>query len=119
MTDIEHETGRPPSTTVAQVMYILHALAPFTFWSLSLVAVIVGAFHRDNVRGTWLETHYAFLLRTFLWGILWLAITTVVFVVTVIGILFLWLPWLVLTAWYLYRVVRGWLRLNAAQPAPQ
>ena len=51
MTEIEHviEARR---TTTAQVLYILHALAPFTLWTLAVVAMIVGAFTRDSVRGT-------------------------------------------------------------------
>ena len=120
MTEIEHGTGRPPGNTgVAHVMYIMHAISPFTLWTLSLLAVIVGAFTRDSVRGTWVESHYSWLLRTFLWGVLWLVIVTVVFFVTVIGILVVWIPWGILTIWYLYRVIRGWLRLNDGRPAPE
>jgi uncharacterized membrane protein len=118
MTEIEHGTGRPVSTTMAQVLYILHAISPFTLWSLSLLAVIIGAFARDNVRGTWVETHYAYLLRTFLWGIVWLVVASVIFTITVIGFFLLFIPWGILTIWYLYRVVRGWLRLNDGRPAP-
>jgi uncharacterized membrane protein len=118
MTQIEHDTGRPAPTRVAHIMYILHAISPFTLWTLSLVAVIVGAINRDTVRGTWVESHYSWLLRTFMWGLVWLVLTTVVFIVTIIGILLLWIPWLILTIWYLYRVVRGWLLLNDGRPAP-
>jgi uncharacterized membrane protein len=118
MTEIEHEPGRPMPTTTAHVLYAMHALSPFTLWSLSLLAVIIGAFVRDDSRGTWLETHYSYLLRTFLWGILWVVLLTVIFFITVIGILLLWLPWGILTVWYLYRVIRGWLRLNDRRPAP-
>jgi len=108
----------PVKTTNAQILYILHALAPFTLWTLALVAVIIGAIGRDNVRGTWVETHYSWLARTFVWGIVWVVVLTVVFVVTVIGIFLVWIPWGILTIWYLYRVIRGWLRLNDGLPAP-
>ncbi len=118
MTEIEHDTGRTPPTNVAHILYVMHAISPFTLWTLSLLAVIVGAFTRDSVRGTWVETHFSWLLRTFLWGILWAVILTVIFTVTVIGIFFLWVPWGLLTIWYLYRVIRGWLRLNDGKPAP-
>jgi len=119
VTEIEHDTGRPLGTTTAQVLYILHAIAPFTYWLLALLAVIIGAMGRDSVRGTYLESHYAYLSRTFWWGLLWLVIFTFVFVITVVGIFVLFIPWAILTIWYLYRVIRGWLRLNAHQPAPQ
>ena len=118
MTDIEHDTGKVPPTRVAHIMYILHAISPFTLWTLSLVAVIVGAINRDSVRGTWVESHYSWLLRTFLWGIFWLVLLTVIFTITIIGFFLLFIPWAILTIWYLYRVIRGWLLLNDGRPAP-
>ena len=118
MTEIEHEAARTPPTGTAHVLYILHAISPFTLWTLALVALIIGAVARDNVRGTWVETHYSWLARTCIWGIVWLVLFTVIFFVTVIGILLLWIPWGILTIWYLYRVIRGWLRLNDGLPAP-
>ena len=80
--------------------------------------MIIGAFSRDAVRGTWVESHYSWLLSTFIWGIVWLVVASIVFIVTVIGVFLLWLPWGLLTIWYLYRVIRGWLRLNDGKPAP-
>ena len=118
MTEIDHDTQRPPSTTTLHVVYILHAISPFTLWTLSLVAVIIGAFARDSVRGSYLDTHYSWLLRTFLWGIVWLVVATTVFVITLVGIFLLFIPWTILTIWYIYRVVRGWLLLNDGRPAP-
>lgn len=118
MTEIEHDSGRTPPTGTAHVLYILHAVSPFTLWILALVALIIGAVDRDKVRGTWVETHYSWLARTCIWGLVWLAIFTVLFTLTIIGIVFLWLPWGILSIWYLYRVIRGWLRLNDRRPAP-
>ncbi|SRR5258706_16199742 len=118
MTDIDAASGRPVATTNAHILYAMHLVAPFTLWSLSLIAVIIGAFVRDAARGTYVETHYSYLLRTFLWGLLWLVIFTTIFVLTVVGIFLLFIPWGILTIWYLYRVIRGWLRLNDHRPAP-
>ena len=44
---------------------------------------------------------------------------TIIFTITVIGIFLLWALWGVLTIWYLYRVIRGWLRLNDGKAAPE
>jgi uncharacterized membrane protein len=118
MTEIEHGSGTPAPTRTAHILYLLHALSPFTLWSLSVVAVIIGAINRDSVRGTWVETHYAWLLATFIRGIVLLVVLTTLFILSVVGILLLWLLWAGLTIWYLYRVIRGWLRLNDNQPAP-
>ncbi len=111
---------RPPTTTT-QVLYLLHGLAPFTAWTLAVVAMVVGIFARDGVRGTYLETHMSWLARTFWWGLLWivaLSLATVGMFLTVILIPLALLLWAVLLVWYLYRVIRGWLLLNDGKPAP-
>jgi uncharacterized membrane protein len=118
MTEIEHDAAGMPPTGTAHVLYILHAISPFTLWTLALIALVIGAVARDAVRGTWVETHYAWLARTCIWGLLWLVVFTLLFVASIVGILFIWLPWGLLTIWYLYRVIRGWLRLNDRRPAP-
>ncbi len=110
-----------PSTTTTQVLYVLHGLAPFTAWTLAVVAIIVGVFARDGVRGTYLESHMSWLARTFWWGLLWIGILMVISLIlflTVIGIVLVWIPWTILFVWYLYRVIRGWLLLNDGKPAP-
>jgi len=43
-------------------------------------------------------------------------VITFILFITIVGILLLWLPWVILTIWYLYRVIKGWLRLNDGQP---
>lgn len=121
MTEIDGTTGRPVSKNVAHGLYILHGLAPFTFWLLAAVAIVVGMFTRDDVRGTYVESHFSFLSRTFWWGLLWiviLSVVTFIMVLTVILIPVAWLLWTLLFVWYLYRVIRGWLRLSNGQPAP-
>jgi uncharacterized membrane protein len=118
MTEIDATSGRPVATTNVHILYALHLVSPFTLWSLSLLAVIIGAFVRDSVRGTYVESHISWLLRTFCWGILWLVIGTTIFVLSVVGIFLLWALWGILTIWYIYRVIRGWLRLNDGRPAP-
>jgi uncharacterized membrane protein len=119
MTDTD--TTPRASTTTTQVLYLLHGLAPFTAWLLAVVAIIVGMFTRDNIRGTYQESHYSWLSRTFWWGLLWIVICGVItgiLFVTIVGILLVWIPWTILFIWYLYRVIRGWLLLNDGKPAP-
>jgi uncharacterized membrane protein len=123
MTEIEHDAAPvgTPDTRVAHFMYLMHGLAPFTAWLLAVLGIIVGIVTRDKVRGTWVESHYSWLSRTFWWSLLWIAvcgILTAILFVTIVGILVWWLPWTILFFWYLYRVIRGWLRLNDARPAP-
>ena len=104
---------------LAHVLYILHALAPFTAWLLAVVAIVLGMAKRDDVRGTFLDSHFSWLSRTFWWGLLWIvvcaAITGLMFL-TIILIPVIWLPYMLLFIWYLYRVIKGWLRLNDGRP---
>ena len=105
------------SVTVTHIMYDLHALAPFTMWTLAIVAMIIGLVKRDDVRGTWLDSHYDYLSRTFWWGILWAVLAWATFwilglVTFGIGMMVLWVLPVAVLVWDLYRVVKGWLRLN-------
>jgi uncharacterized membrane protein len=118
---LEPDGSATRSTRVAHLLYLLHGLAPFTAWLLAVVAIIVGMVTRDDVRGTWVETHYSWLSRTFWWGLLWILIASVltfILVITVLGLVIAWLPFTILFFWYLYRVIRGWLLLNDGKPAP-
>ena len=111
--DLAHEKR------IVHILYLLHGLAPFTAWLLAIIAIIVGAVKRPDVRGTYLETHVSWLSRTFWWGLVWIviaAIITVILVILIVGIFVWWLPWTILFLWYLYRVIRGWLRLGGDQP---
>ena len=121
MTEIDGSTGRPTPTGTAHILYLMHGLAPFTMWILAVAAVVVGAVTRDNIQGTWVESHHSWLARTFWWGLLWIvicAVLTVILWITIIGILLAWIPFTALFIWYLYRVIRGWLLLNDGKPAP-
>ncbi len=109
------------AVTVTHILYALHALAPFTMLLLAAVAMIVGLVKRDEVRGTWLETHFSWLSRTFWWGLLWWIIAWILFfVLTAItlgfGLLFTWIFPVSVFVWYLYRVIVGWLKLGDLKP---
>jgi uncharacterized membrane protein len=104
---------------IAHILYVLHGLAPFTAWLLAVVAIIIGMAKRDDVRGTWLDSHFAWLSRTFWWGLLWVCVAGVLTFLLILTILLsplFWLPYTVLFLWYLYRVIKGWLRLNDRRP---
>ncbi len=97
--------------TVATVVYALQA-ASFLVCITLLVGVIVNYVQRDEVRRTWVESHFEWQLGTF-WGSVWWWVGALVlallfdFSVTVFVIAYLpSFPWM------LYRIVRGWLRLN-------
>jgi len=90
---------------IATAVYALQA-AGFLFGITWIVAVIIDYVKRDDARGSWLESHFSWQIRTFWWGLLWGVIGGVLLLVLV--------GYLVLVAnavWIIYRIVKGWLRL--------
>ena len=109
-----------------QLIYALHAFslltgivgtatvvgAFLTGWP-SIIAVILNYVKRSEVRGTWLDSHFSWQIRTFWYGLLWVGACVAFIVITFgIGILIAWIPLAIVTVWFVYRVVRGWWRLR-------
>ena len=117
--------------TLAHVIYGLHAfsaltgmLSPamivtafLTGWP-SIIAVILNYVKRSEVRGTWLDSHFSWQIRTFWFALLWLTLGAVLFV-TVVGIPFAVVLWFATGIWVLYRIIRGWLALSSQKELPR
>ena len=85
----------------------------------SIIAVVLNYVRRNDVRGTWLESHFRWQIRTFWFGLLWVVICAAFVAVTFgIGLLIVWLPLGLVTIWFIYRIVRGWASLSNRQPMP-
>ncbi len=83
----------------------------------SIIAVILNYVKRSEARGSWLESHFRWQIRTFWFGVLWVGLCGLLIVLTLgIGIVIVWLPLAFVTIWFVYRIVRGWLRLGARRP---
>jgi uncharacterized membrane protein len=96
--------------TVATVVYALQALGFFNgiTW---IAAVIINYVKREDVAGTWLESHFRWQIRTFWFGLLWALLGVILFVLIV--------GWFILAAdaiWIIYRIVKGWLNLSENRP---
>ncbi len=114
--------------TLTHVIYALHAFSAvlgivsaalivtafLTGWP-SIIAVILNYVKRSEVRGTWLDSHFSWQIRTFWFALLWVVIGAVLFV-TLIGIPFAYVIWVVTGLWVLYRIIRGWLALSSERP---
>ena len=84
----------------------------FLFGWPSIVAVILNYVNRGEARGTWLESHFRWQIRTFWFGLLWVVLCGLFIVLTLgIGLLIAWLPLGLVGLWFIYRIARGWLRL--------
>jgi uncharacterized membrane protein len=83
----------------------------------SIIAVILNYVKRGDVRGTWLESHFRWQIRTFWYGLLWVALCIAFVIGTLgIGIIVAWIPLVAVTFWFIYRIARGWLALNDRRP---
>ncbi|MDP1734041.1 MAG: hypothetical protein Q8L44_06715 [Sulfuritalea sp.] len=112
------------------VMYGLHALSAvsgvltsatvvgaFVFGWPSIIAVIINYVTRDQVRGTWLATHWRWQLRSFWFAALWL-LAAGLLMLTLIGIPAAFMVVVGTGLWVLYRVIRGWLALKDRRGMP-
>lgn len=86
-------------------VYILQALS-FVLLITAPIGVIVNYVKDDEVRGSWLESHFRWQKATFWYGLLWtlLGITTIPLLIG-----YAVLP--VVTLWLIYRIARGWICL--------
>ena len=109
--------------TIGHVSYLLHtivavsAVLPGAQASvlLLLVAFVIDLVKRDDAAGTWQQSHFAWRIRTVLWaGALYLITAPLWFLFIVPG----WIAWTIISVWFLYRVVRGWMNLSANKPMP-
>lgn len=79
----------------------------------SIIAVILNYVKRSEARGTWFESHFRWQIRTFWYGLLWVALCIIFVVMTLgIGLLVVWLPIGIVSLWFVYRIARGWLALR-------
>lgn len=83
----------------------------------SIIAVILNYVKRSDVRGTWLDSHFSWQIRTFWFALLWLAVGAILFA-TVIGIPVAFVLWFGTGIWVLYRIIRGWLALSSQRALP-
>ena len=123
----------PPAPSLVrwtQAIYGLHAFslatgilgaatvvgAFLTGWP-SIIAVILNYANRREARGTWLESHFRWQIRTFWFGALWFALCALFVVFTLgLGLLLVWMPLGIIALWFIYRIARGWMALNERKP---
>ncbi len=109
--------------TVGHISYALHAIVAvgavvpgFQPGVLLLIAAfILDLVKRGDAAGTWQESHFRWRIHSVLWAAGLYLLTSPLF-------LLLFLPgliaWVIISIWFLYRVVRGWLALNDGRPMP-
>lgn len=109
--------------TVGWVSYLLHLIVAVAAVvpgaqvgaGLLIVALIIDLVKKGDAQGTWQESHFSWRIRTVIWA-------GVLYVLTFPLFLLLYLPgaiaWALISIWFLYRIVKGMVRMNASQPMP-
>ena len=107
--------------TIGWVSYILHlivavaAVIPGAQVSvlLLLLALLIDFVKRDDAAGTWQASHFSWRIRSVLWaGVLYLVTSWLWLLLLVPG----WIAWSLISLWFLYRIVKGMVRMNANRP---
>jgi len=88
------------------VVYILQAVG-FLLGLTFIAAVVVNYIKMGDVKGTWLESHFRWQIRTFWFSLMWMVIGSILSLF-VIG----WFIVIAAAIWTLYRVIKGFLRFN-------
>lgn len=78
--------------------------------ALLLLALLIDFIKRDDARGTWQESHFAWRIRSVIWaGVLYLVTAPLWLLFLVPG----WIAWTLISLWFLYRIVRGMLAMSS------
>ena len=120
---IDLPEANPSLKTVGHISYLLHtivavgAVLPGVQASvvLLIVAFVIDLVKKDEAVGTWQESHFRWRIRTVLWAAGLYLLTSPLWLLLVLPG---WIAWGLVSIWFLYRVVRGWMNLNRNQPMP-
>jgi uncharacterized membrane protein len=126
-TEIRAEPA-PSLAGATHLVYALHALSlligvttaatiigAFVFGVPSIIAVVINYLKREEARGTFLESHFRWQIRTFWFALLWFALGAMLFA-TVLGIPLALVVFFADGLWAIYRIARGWLALRNGKP---
>ena len=125
------EIGAEPMrklVNVANLVYALHTLSllvgittaativgAFVFGVPSIIAVVINYLKKEEARGTFLESHFRWQIRTFWFSLLWCIVAVMLFI-TILGIPFALMVLIGAGIWAIYRIARGWLALRDRKP---
>jgi uncharacterized membrane protein len=118
----------PSLVSATHLIYALHALSiligvttaatiigAFVFGLPSIIAVVINYLKKDEARGSFLESHFRWQIRTFWFALLWFVVALILFA-SVIGIPLALVVFFGDGIWAVYRIARGWLALRDRRP---
>lgn len=121
---IDADEGKDTTTeslrTVGWISYVLHlivavgAVVPGAQPGVALliIALVLDLVKKDDAVGTWQASHFRWRIRTVVWvGVLYLVTAPLFLLLLVPGMI----AWLVISVWFLYRIIRGMVAMNAGR----
>ena len=102
------------------VSYLLHlvvavaAVLPGAQVSIALlvIALVIDLVKKGDAAGTWQASHFSWRIRSVLWaGVLYLLTSWLWLLFIVPG----WIAWGLISVWFLYRIVKGMVRMSAGR----
>ncbi len=122
----------PSLVSYTHVIYALHSLSvligltsawtvvgSFIFGLPSIVAVIMNYARRSDARGTFLESHFRWQIRTFWFALLWVLVILALslpLMLVLVGFITYGVGYVILGVWVIYRIIRGWTALGDRRP---
>lgn len=92
------------------ITYILY-LVGFVVGITGLIAIIMNYVKRNEMRGTWLESHVDWQIKTF-----WYSLISYIVGFLLTAILIGYVIILVVFIWHVYRLIKGLIALNDNKP---
>ena len=90
------EDKTPADRTVMHILYGMHTVAPFTMWTVAIIAVIVNYVKRADESDPLYARHHRYMISTFWWALLWLVVTSPLFFLFFLpGVI----AWMLIGAW--------------------
>ena len=80
--------------------------------ALLLVALVMDLVKRGDAANSWQASHFSWRIRSVVWaGVLYLLTAPLWLLFVIPG----WIAWGLISIWFLYRIVKGMVRMNAGQ----
>ena len=109
--------------TIGWISYLLHLIVAVAAVipgaqvgaGLLIVALIIDLVKKGDAEGTWQASHFSWRIRTVIWaGVLYVVTIPLWFLFVLPGMI----AWALISIWFLYRIVKGMVRMNASQAMP-
>ena len=110
--------GSPAGQRAAQAERLAASPVPYQGWVLRRTGdTEVLACGQTATEGTLVHSHHTWMIRSFWWFVVWMAVGGILFI-TLVGIPLAYLVWGVAWLWKAYRLIRGFIALEANEALP-